>query len=473
MITLGISIILLIGGYFIYGKFVENFFGASSSIQTPLKRMADGVDYQEIKPWKIFCNPIFGAILGAAYGPMAYIWIVLGCIFMGATHDYFSGMLSIRNDGISLPDIVAKYLGGNIKSILTVFTGFLLMAVGVAFVTGPADLMSKLSGMNATFWLYIIFAYYILSTLLPINKIIGKIYPFMGATLIFMAVAIGGVLLFKGFTGELIIPEITLGSFKNYHSNPESNILFPMMFVVVSCGAVSGFHATQSPMMARCMSDEKYGRPSFYGAMICEGIVTMIWATVAIAYFGGADGLNSAMDGGKSPAIIVNEICNSWLGRTGAIIAVVGVVVCPITTGDTAFRGLRLLLSLPIFALAYFFCKVDFSTVWKYVGIGNQVLTSIMLWTGSAYLVTVKKPHWILSVPATFMTMICVSYFMLAPYSAGGLSLNPVIGNIVGTIAALGAFILFIYTKRYEKIKQLNSIAISVLVERKFPPRSN
>ncbi|NTV19478.1 MAG: carbon starvation protein A, partial [Bacteroidales bacterium] len=301
MITFGLSILLLIGGYFIYGKFVEKFFGASSSIQTPLKRMADGVDYQEIKPWKIFViqflniaglGPIFGAILGAAYGPMAYIWIVLGCIFMGATHDYFSGMLSIRNDGKSLPDIVAKYLGGSIKNILAVFTGLLLMAVGVAFVTGPADLISKLSGMSASFWLYIIFAYYILATLLPINKIIGKIYPFMGATLIFMAVAIGGALVFKGFTGDLIIPELSLGSFKNFHSNPGSNILFPMMFIVMSCGAVSGFHATQSPMMARCMSDEKYGRPSFYGAMICEGIVTLIWATVAIAYFGGADGLN-------------------------------------------------------------------------------------------------------------------------------------------------------------------------------------
>lgn len=498
MITFGLSILLLIGGYFVYGKFVEKFFGASSSIQTPLKRLADGVDYQEIKPWKIFViqflniaglGPIFGAILGAAYGPMAYIWIVLGCIFMGATHDYFSGMLSIRNDGKSLPDIVAKYLGGGIKNILAVFTGLLLMAVGVAFVTGPADLISKLSGMSASFWLYIIFAYYILATLLPINKIIGKIYPFMGATLIFMAVAIGGALVFKGFTGDIIIPELSLGSFKNFHSNPGSNILFPMMFIVMSCGAVSGFHATQSPMMARCMSDEKYGRPSFYGAMICEGIVTLIWATVAIAYFGGADGLNSAIDGGKSPAIIVNEICNSWLGRAGAIIAVVGVVVCPITTGDTAFRGLRLLLadalhfgqkpirnrliiSVPIFAMAYFFCNVDFSTIWKYVGIGNQVLTSIMLWTGSAYLVSVKKPHWMLSVPATFMTMICASYFMVAPYSAGGLSLNPVFGYIVGTIAAFGAFTLFIYTKRYEKIKHLNTIAISVLVEHKFPPRS-
>lgn len=322
MLTFIISIGLLIVAYFTYGKFVERFFGASSAITTPVKRLADGVDYHELKPWRIFViqflniaglGPIFGAILGAAYGPMAYVWIVIGCIFMGATHDYFSGMLSIRHDGTSLPDIVGKYLGGNVRKFMTFFTGFLLLAVGVSFVNGPADLLGNLTNMSMTPWLYIIFAYYILATLLPIDKIIGKIYPFMGLALIFMAVAVGCYLLYGGFSGKLYLEELTFDTMKNMHADPANNILFPMLFIVISCGAISGFHATQSPMMARCMTDEKYGRPIFYGAMISEGIVAMIWATAAMAYFGGAEGLNAAATAGKTPAIIVDAICNSWL----------------------------------------------------------------------------------------------------------------------------------------------------------------
>ena len=354
MLTFIISIGLLIVAYFTYGKFVERFFGASSTIATPVKRLADGVDYHELKPWRIFViqflniaglGPIFGAILGAAYGPMAYIWIVIGCIFMGATHDYFSGMLSIRHDGTSLPDIVGKYLGNNVRKFMTFFTGFLLLAVGVSFVNGPADLLGNLTNMSMTPWLYVIFAYYILATLLPIDKIIGKIYPFMGLALIFMAVAVGSYLLYGGFSGKLYIEELTFDTMKNMHADPANNILFPMLFIVISCGAISGFHATQSPMMARCMTDEKYGRPIFYGAMISEGIVAMIWATAAMAYFGGAEGLNAAATAGKTPAIIVDAICNSWLGRFGAIIAIIGVVVCPITSGDTAIRSMRLIIA--------------------------------------------------------------------------------------------------------------------------------
>ena len=419
MLTFIISIGLLIVAYFTYGKFVERFFGASSAIATPVKRLADGVDYHELKPWRIFViqflniaglGPIFGAILGAAYGPMAYVWIVIGCIFMGATHDYFSGMLSIRHDGTSLPDIVGKYLGNNVRKFMTFFTGFLLLAVGVSFVNGPADLLGNLTNMSMTPWLYVIFAYYILATLLPIDKIIGKIYPFMGLALIFMAVAVGGYLLYGGFTGKLYLEELTFDTMKNMHADPANNILFPMLFIVISCGAISGFHATQSPMMARCMTDEKYGRPIFYGAMISEGIVAMIWATAAMAYFGGAEGLNAAAEAGKTPAIIVDVICNSWLGRLGAIIAIVGVVVCPITSGDTAFRSMRLIIadalkfnqkpiknrlivSVPIFVVAYLLCNVDFSTIWKYVGIGNQVLATITLWTAATYLAKKGKEH--------------------------------------------------------------------------------
>ena len=470
MLTFIISIGLLIVAYFTYGKFVERFFGASSAIATPVKRLADGVDYHELKPWRIFViqflniaglGPIFGAILGAAYGPMAYIWIVIGCIFMGATHDYFSGMLSIRHDGTSLPDIVGKYLGNNVRKFMTFFTGFLLLAVGVSFVNGPADLLGNLTNMSMTPWLYVIFAYYILATLLPIDKIIGKIYPFMGMALIFMAVAVGGYLIYGGLSGQLYLEELTFDTMKNMHTDPANNTLFPMLFIVISCGAISGFHATQSPMMARCMTDEKYGRPIFYGAMISEGIVAMIWATAAMAYFGGAEGLNTAATAGKTPAIIVDAICNSWLGRLGAIIAIIGVVVCPITSGDTAFRSMRLIIadalkfnqkpiknrlivSIPIFIIAYLLCNVDFSTIWKYVGIGNQVLATITLWTAATYLAKKGKAHWMMSIPATFLSIVCTTYFLIAPYKVGGLYLSPSISYPIGAIVGIGLFVLFI-----------------------------
>ena len=470
MLTFIISIGLLIVAYFTYGKFVERFFGASSAIATPVKRLADGVDYHELKPWRIFViqflniaglGPIFGAILGAAYGPMAYVWIVIGCIFMGATHDYFSGMLSIRHDGTSLPDIVGKYLGNNVRKFMTFFTGFLLLAVGVSFVNGPADLLGNLTNMSMTPWLYVIFAYYILATLLPIDKIIGKIYPFMGMALIFMAVAVGGYLIYGGLSGQLYLEELTFDTLKNMHADPANNILFPMLFIVVSCGAISGFHATQSPMMARCMTDEKYGRPIFYGAMISEGIVAMIWATAAMAYFGGAEGLNTAATAGKTPAIIVDAICNSWLGRLGAIIAIIGVVVCPITSGDTAFRSMRLIIadalkfnqkpiknrlivSIPIFIIAYLLCNVDFSTIWKYVGIGNQVLATITLWTAATYLAKKGKAHWMMSIPATFLSIVCTTYFLIAPYKVGGLYLSSSISYPIGAIVGIGLFVLFI-----------------------------
>ncbi|MEA5005422.1 MAG: carbon starvation CstA family protein [Rikenellaceae bacterium] len=469
MITFIVCILILIGGYLVYGKIVERFFGASSANLTPVKRLADNVDFKELKPWRIFViqflniaglGPIFGAILGAAYGPMAYLWIVLGCIFMGATHDYFSGMLSIRNDGKSLPELVGRYLGPGPRKILTFFTAFLLIGVGVAFVTGPADLMGSLTDMNKIYWLYIIFGYYILATLLPIDKIIGAIYPYFGATLLFMAVAVAGSMIYMSLDGSLQMTELTFSTFRNFHANPEKNILFPMMFVVISCGAISGFHATQSPMMARCMTDEKYGRPCFYGAMISEGIVALIWATAAISYFGGPDGLNAAAAAGKTPAIMVNEICNTWLGKFGAAIAIVGVVICPITSGDTAFRSLRLIVAdalkfkqgpirnrlivaVPIFVIAYILTQVDFSTIWKFVGIGNQMLAAIILWTASSYLVSVKKPHWIMSIPATFITYICASYFVAAPHSVGGLALNINTAYITGGVITLAVVILF------------------------------
>ncbi len=483
MITFLVSILLLIAGYFVYGKFVARFLEVNPERKTPAYELEDGVDFSPMPTWKVFViqflniaglGPIFGAIMGAAYGPAAYMWIVVGCIFMGAVHDFFSGMMSIRNGGANMPDIVGKYLGRGMRAFMNIIVPFLLLAVGVSFVTGPSDLMASLTGMNKEIWLYIIFAYYLLATLLPIDKIIGTIYPYMGAALLFMALGVGVVLVVGDLNGSHEMIELTSATLKNFHFDPANNIMIPMLFIVISCGAISGFHSTQSPLMARCLENEKYARPVFYGAMISEGVVAMIWATAAMAYFGGPEGLNNAMTDGVmvngtltriTPAIAVDMICKSWLGRVGAVIAVIGVVVCPITSGDTAFRsmrltlaelfkadqrpiGKRLLISIPIFALAFFCCKMDFSTVWNYVGIGNQLLATLVLWTSSAYLISRGKPHWMCSIPATFLTFVCVSYFLMAPFKNGGLHLDPSIGYIAGIAAALALMVFCIIKGR-------------------------
>ena len=483
MITFLISILLLIAGYFVYGKIVERFIGVDPLRKTPAYDREDGIDYMPMPTWKVFViqflniaglGPIFGAVMGAAYGPAAYLWIVLGCIFMGAVHDFFAGMMSIESSGANMPDITGKYLGKTMKGVMSVVVSFLLLAVGVSFVTGPSDLIASLTGVNKEVWLYVIFAYYLLATLLPIDKIIGNIYPYMGAALLFMALGVGIMLVVGALNGTHQMIELTPSTLKNWHFAPESNILVPMLFIVVSCGAISGFHSTQSPLMARCLKNEKYARPVFYGAMIAEGVVAMIWATAAMAYFGGPEGLNAAMSEGVmidgvltkvTPAIAVDMICRSWLGKVGAVIAVIGVVVCPITSGDTAFRSLRLtvaeffksdqkpifrrlIICIPIFALAYFCCRMDFSTVWNYVGIGNQLLATIVLWTSTAYLISRRKPHWMCSVPAAFLSFVCVCYFLMAPYKAGGLHLNPVAGYVAGTVIAVGLLLLSVYKSR-------------------------
>jgi carbon starvation protein CstA len=467
MITLLLSIFILVAGYFFYGRFVERRFAVDANSVTPAVAINDGVDFIPMPVWKIFIiqflniaglGPIFGAILGAAFGPMAYIWIVVGCIFMGATHDYFSGMLSLRNNGASLPELVGKYLGKNIKVFLRFFTLILLILVGVAFVSGPAKLLSGLTSGGLSMWLYIIFGYYIVATLFPVDKIIGKIYPIFGAVLLIMAFMILVVMLGKGINGSIHIHELGLSDFKNFHRNPEANFLYPMMFILISCGAISGFHATQSPMMARCLTNEKQARFAFYGAMIAEGIVTMIWATAAMNYFGNVDGLNYTLTNPThDPAWIVNEICNSWLGKVGAVIAIVGVVACPITTGDTAYRSARLtiadalnisqksiknriLVSLPLFALGFvltFFLSSQFGTLWKFVGISNQILAAITLWTIAMYFAIKKQNHLIVSIPAFILTAICVTYILIAPIKAGGMSLSPNIAYIGGLIAAI------------------------------------
>lgn len=483
MITFFACILLLVAGYFLYGKFVERYFGTDPSRAVPAYSSEDGIDYKPMATWKVFViqflniaglGPIFGAILGAAYGPAAYIWIVVGCIFMGAVHDFFSGMMSIRRNGSNMPDIIGDNLGRTMKTVMNVVVCFLLLAVGVSFVTGPSDLLASLTGMDKEIWLYIIFAYYLIATMLPIDKIIGNVYPLMGAALLFMALGIAVMLVVGDIRGVHEMMELTPDALKNWHSDPQDNIMIPMLFVVVSCGAISGFHSTQSPLMARCLKNEKYARPVFYGSMVAEGIVAIIWATAAMAYFGGPEGLNAAATEGimvngvltkVTPAIAVDIICRSWLGKVGAVIAVIGVIVCPITSGDTAFRSLRLTVAdflksdqkpvlkrfaicIPIFALAFFCCKMDFSTVWKYVGIGNQTLAAIVMWTASAYLIKQGKKHWMCSLPASFLTFVCVSYFMMAPHVNGGLHLSPLAGYIVGTVAALVILMVFVLKGR-------------------------
>lgn len=475
MITFTICIIALVAGYFIYGRIVARKLDVDPSRRTPAYQQQDGVDYQPMPTWRIFViqflniaglGPIFGAILGAAYGPASYIWIVLGCIFMGAVHDFFAGMMSIRNEGANMPDITGKYLGQRMKHLMSVVVFFLLLAVGVSFILGPTDLLSSMTGVHKSVWLLVIFAYYILAAMLPIDKIIGKVYPYMGALLLFMALGVGIMLVAGHLNGSHEMIELSMSNLANWHYSPDNNILLPMLFIVVSCGAISGFHATQSPLMARCLKNEKHARPVFYGAMVAEGVVAIIWATAAMAYFGGPYELNEAMSKGVevngeivrlTPTIAVAMICESWLGKVGSIIAIIGVIVCPITSGDTAFRSLRLsvaelfkidqkpikkrlLVCIPIFALAFFCCKVDFSDAWTFLGISNQILATIVLWTGAAYLINKGKKHFMCSLPAAFLTYVCVSYLITAPHTKAGLHLSPAIGNQIGIAVAVLLF---------------------------------
>lgn len=488
MITLVVSVALLILGFLIYGRVAERVFGMEPERATPAFTRTDGVDYVPMRGWRVFMiqflniaglGPIFGAILGAMFGPVVYIWIVLGCIFMGATHDYFGGMLSLRHDGASLPELVGTYLGKNMRIFLRIFTLFLLVFVGVAFVSGPAKLLYALSGFSLPFWLGLIFLYYILATLLPIDKIIGYLYPFFGGALIFMALGILGVIIVKWAGGSLSLMEITPATLKNFQPDTATNTIFPFLFIIVSCGAISGFHGTQSPLMARCLRSEKQGRQIFYGAMIAEGIVAMIWATAAMNYMGDVHGLNYTLthplagnpDVKPDPAWLVNEICRSWLGKTGAIIAVIGVVACPITSGDTAFRSARLtiadmfripqkkissrlLIIIPVFAVAFvltFIMQDEFARVWKFVGISNQALAAITCWTISMYLALKEKNHFMMSLPALFLTAVCITYILTAPHSGGGLALPVKISLVAAAAGTALVMVIFIMTLRKKR----------------------
>ena len=452
MITFIVAIIALFLGYFFYGAFIEKVFGIDNNRPTPAYTMQDGVDYIPMPLWKIFLiqflniagtGPIFGAIGGILFGPAAYLWIVLGCIFGGAVHDFMSGMISLRKDGASLPEIIGSELGTGVRQIMRVFSLLLMVMVGAVFVTTPAGLLESLTPTDGfwgstQFWSIAIFIYYILATLLPIDALIGRIYPLFGAALLFMAVGV-----FSGiFLNEGNMPEIT-EAFQSHH--PKGLPIFPFLFISIACGAISGFHATQSPMMARCIKKEKYGRFAFYGAMIAEGFIALIWAAAAIKYANGSTE-NLAQTMNNNPANIVNFICNDWMGRLGAILAVLGVVAAPITSGDTAFRSARLItadflhfpqdkiwkrmiISLPLFAISGALMMINFDVLWRYFGWFNQTLSIFTLWAITVYLYKNRKCFYVSLVPAIFMTAVCSTYILMAPE---GLGLSATLGYTIG-----------------------------------------
>lgn len=466
MITFLVALVALIAGYFLYGALVDRIFGVDASRPTPAITKADGVDFMPLPSWRIFLiqflniaglGPIFGAIMGALYGPAAYMWIVFGTIFGGAVHDYLSGMLSLRRGGVSLPEIVGDELGNGVKQLMRVFSLFLLILVGAVFVINPAELITTIftqyaagddgilptwvqslnNIMPLTWWfIMLVFVYYLLATLLPVDKIIGKFYPIFGIALLFMAVGVLGVLLFNMDA----LPEITDGLY-NRHPQADTLPIFPMMFISIACGAVSGFHATQSPLMARCLKNEKMGRPIFYGAMVTEGILALIWAAAAVAFTGSYEGLATYMaDSGNKPLVLVNDISVTWLGSLGGFLALLGVIFAPITSGDTALRSARLiaadflyvdqssvrnrlLITIPIFVLSAIIMMIDFNILWRYFAWSNQALSVFTFWSLTVFLARERKglSYLITLIPALFMTVVCVTYIMFAPE---GLSLN-------------------------------------------------
>jgi carbon starvation protein CstA len=450
----------LIGGYFIYGAFVEKVFGINEKRQTPAHTKTDGVDYVPMSTPKVYLvqllniagvGPIFGPIMGALYGPAAMLWIVIGCIFAGATHDYFSGMLSIRNGGASVPSLSGRYLGNGAKHFMNIFAIVLLLLVGVVFVSAPAGMITNLINeqtsmtVSMSTMVVIIFAYYIIATIVPVDKIIGRFYPLFGALLIFMSV---GLITAIAVSSEHQI----LGGFEVsdmlQNMNPNDMPLWPALFITIACGAISGFHATQSPLMARCIENEKNGRFVFYGAMIGEGIIALIWCAIALSFFGSLDSLSEAVKNG-GPGNVVYSASFGLLGVFGGIIAFLGVVILPITSGDTAFRSSRLILAeyfnmeqktlrnrlLPLFVIGGILTQVDFGIIWRYFGFANQTTAVMMLWTASAYLLRHNKLHWITTIPAAFMTTVCIAFIL--NNSSLGFGMPMQISTIIGVVATL------------------------------------
>ncbi len=493
MVSFILSLLALVLGYALYGKFVEHIFGPDDR-PTPAVAQADGVDYLVLPSWRIFMiqflniagtGPIFGAIMGAWYGPVAYLWIVFGCIFAGAVHDYFSGMLSIRHKGANLPQLVGHYLGQNTKRVMLVFSVFLLMIVGVVFVYSPALILKNFGG-DVMVWIVVIFLYYVLATILPIDKIIGKLYPIFGFSLLFMAVA----LMIGLFIKMPDLPELWSGGADLNRNTPaallgatpfmQKNPAFPCMCITIACGAISGFHATQSPLMARCVDSERKGRRIFYGAMITEGVVTLVWVAISIYffYYGGWRDLVGAevrdaflvqVDGGKSliqyftAPNVVERICTGWLGIFGGFLAMFGVVAAPITTGDTAFRSARLIIAeafhvdqkslakrfviaIPMFVaavalLAWQIGNPDgFNMIWQWLGWSNQALSIFTLWAITVYLVQQKKPFVVTLVPALFMTVVCGTFLLVSPMALGIDTSLGYVGSVLILVVACVCF---------------------------------
>lgn len=478
MVTFFICIVVLVLGYYSYGLICERVFGIDRNRVTPATALADGVDYVVLPRWKSFLiqflniaglGPIFGAVAGAMWGPVAFLWIVLGTLIAGGVHDYFSGMLSLRHSGKSFTEITGHYLGASLKQGMRILTFVLLIMVGTVFFVGPAQILADLTvaWLSVVVWSAIILAYYILSTVLPIDQLIGRLYPVFGAVFLAMTVALGVAMVYGG----LPVPEWSMDMLSNnQHIHPEKFPVFPMLFITVACGAVSGFHATQSPLIARCLRHEGQGRSVFYGTMVTEGVVAMVWAAISMSYFGGIRELNVFMDERSgNAAMAVNEICTGLLGRLGGILAIIGVVVAPITSGDTAFRSARLLLAdifnfnqkaiknrlllaLPMFAVAFAISRMDFGVIWRYFAWTNQTLATVVLWTVAAYLIRSSKNYWIALIPAVFMTNVVVAYILIAPE---GFSLPHGIsygcGLLVGTGLLLYTF-FYIYRRKKREV---------------------
>jgi len=474
MISFLLSLVALVLGYLLYGRFVERVFGPDDRV-TPAVEKADGVDFIVLPNWKIFMiqflniagtGPIFGAIMGAKFGPAAYLWIVFGCIFAGAVHDYLSGMLSMRNGGAGQPELIGCYLGQSAKKVMLVFSVFLLVMVGAVFVYSPALILGKMCSDDLTWvyiWCGIIFVYYFIATMMPIDKIIGKIYPLFAFSMLFMAVALMVVLFVKWPT----LPELYNGISGEGFTTP----IFPALFITIACGAISGFHATQTPLMARCVKHEKMGRPMFYGAMITEGLVALIWATISMYFFYGG----AAQELGRPLTLqapeVVTAVSEGWLGTFGGLLALLGVVAAPITSGDTALRSARLIIAefihmeqksimkriwicIPLFGvtmlmLYYNISNPDgFNVIWSYFGWSNQTMAVFTLWAITVYLVRQHKSYWVTLLPSLFMTVVCSSFLMVSKNAFG---FDMMVGYGVGGAALIVAVAWFFTWKSREK----------------------
>lgn len=438
MITFLICLALLVGAYFGYGAYLDRVCKINEKAAVPSATLYDGVDYIPMPRWRTFLiqllniagiGPIFGAVMGACFGPVVFLWITLGGIFVGAMHDYLSGIILLRNDGLSLPEIVGRYLGGGMRQFMRALSLVLLILVGVVFMRSPASILGgMITAIPYWGWIAIILVYYFIATMLPIDKLIGKIYPLFGAALIFMSVGLAVVL----FKGDYTIPNLTFETLRNYQPNPDAMPIIPTLFITVACGAISGFHATQSPLMARCMNNEREGRMIFYGSMITESIIALIWAAIGMAFFHGPDSLVAALaEHGNDAAWAVGTISNTTLGAVGGFIALFGVVAAAITSGDTAFRSARLIvadvlkfeqrtlwkrfaIACPLFLIGIVLLFVDFDVVWRYFAWTNQAMSVVTLWVIVVYLKKHKRNIWVALPPAMLMTYICTSFVFIS-----------------------------------------------------------